>query len=361
MKVVIRADASRQSGAGHLMRCLALSDGIRKRGGEVIFVSRPLEGHLFQVIKREGYPLLPLSGQKDVSQEDDARETLQVLKQKNVLPDWLIVDCPAFDLTWERRIRPQVERLMVIEGSAGRKHECDLFHNHNFQRGDSFYDPFLQPSTWRLLGPQYALISDRLAASASRRHMRRCDLERIFVCFGGADFSDQFVKVLKAVQELRSFNLSTHVVLGWNCSNAEKIKRLGASIDNTFIHEGVSDLTPFMEEADLAIISGGTLRFEACCLGLPSLILAVAKDQEEPAEELTAKGACHYLGPKDEVSTDQIKEAIVKMRQEGEWRSSMADRARHIVDGLGVSRTADAMYELLDRTTVQVLKSHEKR
>ena len=62
MQVVIRADASTQSGTGHVARCRTLADELRRRGANVVFVCRQLEGNLIDALRTAGHRVhaLPL-------------------------------------------------------------------------------------------------------------------------------------------------------------------------------------------------------------------------------------------------------------------------------------------------------------
>lgn len=52
--VLIRADASTEIGTGHLMRCLALVQGWRERGGHATFVTACESDGLRQCLSDEG-------------------------------------------------------------------------------------------------------------------------------------------------------------------------------------------------------------------------------------------------------------------------------------------------------------------
>lgn len=55
MLVGFRTDASLEIGSGHVMRCLALADGLRESKARVIFFCRPYVGHLIHLIRQRGY------------------------------------------------------------------------------------------------------------------------------------------------------------------------------------------------------------------------------------------------------------------------------------------------------------------
>ena len=81
MKILVRADASNQIGSGHVMRCLALVDGMRPQATDVHFVCRQLPDEMHGLIEAQGFrcSLLPADqSDSDLSldQDRDAERTL---------------------------------------------------------------------------------------------------------------------------------------------------------------------------------------------------------------------------------------------------------------------------------------------
>jgi UDP-2,4-diacetamido-2,4,6-trideoxy-beta-L-altropyranose hydrolase len=65
-----------------------------------------------------------------------------------------------------------------------------------------------------------------------------------------------------------------------------------------------------MANADLSIGAGGSSTWERCCMGLPSLVVAVAKNQLQAAKDISKAGLSLYLGDESEINKDNILEAI---------------------------------------------------
>ena len=61
MQVLVRADASAAIGSGHVMRCLALAQGLHAQGTRVVFACREHEGDLCALLEREGCAVLTAS------------------------------------------------------------------------------------------------------------------------------------------------------------------------------------------------------------------------------------------------------------------------------------------------------------
>ncbi|MFP3733021.1 glycosyltransferase, partial [Bacillus sp. SIMBA_006] len=64
----------------------------------------------------------------------------------------------------------------------------------------------------------------------------------------------------------------------------------------------VSDMARRMAEADLAIGAAGSTSWERCCLGLPTLMLILAENQEGIARALDAAGAAICLGRPEQLA-----------------------------------------------------------
>src|SRR5690606_14208140 len=126
---LFRVDASQQIGTGHVMRCLTLANALRASGGMCHFVCRAHRGHLGALIRRSGHGLTLLSAPDlgwspgrdalahaawlGVAQEQDAQETRRAIG--DACWDWLVVDHYALDARWERSLRGNTRRIMVID------------------------------------------------------------------------------------------------------------------------------------------------------------------------------------------------------------------------------------------------------
>ena len=53
MTVIFRCDSSSEIGSGHVMRCLNLAKEIRYRGKDSIFICKPNDGCLIDLIKKD--------------------------------------------------------------------------------------------------------------------------------------------------------------------------------------------------------------------------------------------------------------------------------------------------------------------
>ncbi len=305
MNVAIRVDGSRQIGSGHLIRCMTLAEQFRKHHHNVIFIIRAHLDSLHQLVQESGFSIELLSSSLStfdipdnlahskwlgVPQNFDANESLSVLKNKKI--DLLIVDHYGIDHIWENILKPHVAKLMVIDDLADRQHNCDIILDQNYYTDlEHRYDDLVPASCKKLLGPKYALLKPSFFKLREGVKVRT-DLKKILVFFGGADPNGQTLKTLQALEPFK--NVSTGiVVIGRVNPNEAAIARL-CKANRWVLHIQSNQMAELITECDLAIGAGGTSSWERCCLGLPTIVFALALNQLRVAKDLSTYGAAIY-------------------------------------------------------------------
>jgi UDP-2,4-diacetamido-2,4,6-trideoxy-beta-L-altropyranose hydrolase len=102
-------------------------------------------------------------------------------------------------------------------------------------------------------------------------------------------------------------------------------------------------MAEIMSQADISIGAGGSACWERCCLGLPSLIVAVADNQIHIAKALDSIGAGVYLGAWQDVDINNLKDAIKDLMINPVKVNEISKKSIALVDGLGASRVAEIL------------------
>lgn len=356
MKVLVRADASRRIGSGHVMRCLALADGLRQQGAEVSFVCREAQGWLGALVEAHGYamhPLPPGSLERDTSsgyatwlgetQEVDAQQTLQVCSEVGRF-DWVVVDHYAIDARWERMLRHCCAKIMVIDDLANRQHDCDLLLDQNLMTSvEDRYAALVPDDCVQLLGPRFALLRPAFRAERLADGTKGRGQSRLFVFLGGSDPDDYTSLVLDALQLLPPGSISADVVVGAGNARAEALRLRCQGVPGLRFHQQVADIERLMASADLAVCSAGSITWERCCLGLPAVTMAIADNQAMIGVEAAAAGLSVHLGAAKDLDAKEIADVIARLLESQDALARMSAAARTTVDGLGVRRVSCAM------------------
>lgn len=358
MKIVFRTDASIEIGTGHVMRCLTLADALKAKGAECHFVCRRHPGNLINYIGSRAHHVHSLQyidieevgGRRDsatgnpihghwlgCTQAMDAAECSEI--SRDLQPDWLIVDHYALDISWETALKPYSSNLMVIDDLADRPHMCDLLLDQTFGRNPQDYTSLVSPYCKTLCGSRYALIrpefSENRSYSLSRRKTQ--EFKRLLITMGGVDKDNATGEVLKALNfcDLPDV-LRVSVVMGAGAPRLHEIHQLAAQMKwSTEVLVNINDVALLMADSDLAIGAAGTTSWERCCLGLPSVIVVLADNQQLVATGLEQAGAVQVIKNMDAIK-ESLPHLLPSLVSSPSLRETMSNASARITDGSGV-------------------------
>lgn len=348
MKFFIRADASEQLGIGHVMRCLALSEELIKQNHEVIFICKETNPHIARLIKEKGCVLLLMDNDIFVDVEHESEHVIQLIVGRyNVQQeDWLIIDHYSLDINFERNLRKVFTNIMVVDDLADRFHDCDflLDSSSNVSKRD-LYSCLISPSAIQLLGPEYTLLrGEFIETREALSPQDKRGINKIFVCFGGTDPTNETIKTIKALQPIMNENMQVNVVLGKPNSRIEQWMIRNTS-EHMQLYIQPSSIAAIMSSCDLAICAGGGMTWERYCLGLPGLVIAVAENQLELAQQGQLLGIDRYIGQSESVQEQDITQIVMQTINYSEWLKEARTKAMDLIDGKGASRVVKLLTE----------------
>jgi len=351
MKVFFRVDASLKMGTGHVMRCLTLAQVLKENSANVEFICRKHEGNLIDKIHSSGFNVHELEMLEEIevgnklahshwlgaTQKQDADDCIGILKAEK--SDWLIVDHYALDEQWQKRLKPYYEKLMVIDDLADRKHWCNILLDQTFGRQQEDYSALTPEGCELLLGSQYALLRPEFskwrAYSLERRSKPK--FKQLLINMGGVDVHNVTENIL---EELKTCNLPNDiniiVVMGGLTPHLESVKsKVNALPYKTEVKVDVDNMAEIMANSDIAIGAAGSTTWERCCLGLPTIQVVIAENQNTIAKSLARNNAIKLL--------QDIKELSRTISDVTSWMTSVSDIARQISDGSGVMRVVNVI------------------
>ena len=352
----IRADSGFEIGIGHIMRCFALAEILKDMDFDVNFISKKLNENIYNFIVKKGYKvhIIPDNNQNKKHNlfstnitnkkiiKNDAIETTKIIIKNNDKPSWVLVDHRDLDIQWETILRECVERIIVIDDLANKKHDCDLLIDQNlYEEMDKRYINLVPKNCKKLLGPKYALLRSEFFELRKNLSRNIKQLRNILISFGGSDPSNETCKVLDAIKILNIKNIKVDVVVGSVNPYKEKIKQICSSIPNTTFYCDVDKIGALMTKADLAIGAGGITTWERCCLGLPSMVSIISEDQLECTETMGEKGYIINLGRAKNLTAKDYVEKIKNININKLQTISKLDL--EIVDGKGCQRIASVI------------------
>jgi UDP-2,4-diacetamido-2,4,6-trideoxy-beta-L-altropyranose hydrolase len=348
MRVLIRADASPTIGSGHIARCLTLARVLRTQGSHVAFACRRLPGHRLDALSAEGFETFALP---DSYPDEDPQQGIE-----SMLPwqadidalglqldghadfDWIIADHYGLDHHWQTAARRWAPRIAAVDDLATRRYSVDLLLNQNLSGLSENYAPLLPDGCRTLLGPRYALLREEFNCPPIEIKPRA---RRVLVNFGGFDAAMQTHHAMLALADFPA--LQVDFVAGADNPAWAQMQALAETRPNWRLHSFVSDFYQRMTEADLFIGAGGGTSWERAAMGLPTICIAVSNNQQNNGEVMAAAGAHVFMGGREQVSVEQLRDAVGFVVDNVYLRQSLADRSRQLVDGRGALRVAAAM------------------
>lgn len=345
MLIVFRADASVTIGTGHVMRCLALSDALcRIASPKIAFICKELPENLLTKITSKGFEVFRFEQDSVSDWQNDSLQTIAILKQIGEKPDWLITDQYELDKKWQTAIRPHVRQTMAIDDLANRPHDCDMLLDQNYYKNfQTRYDGLVPTHCRKLLGTRYALLRPEFEILREKITPRNGIIRRILIFFGGSDPGNETEKALNALRLLKRPDIAADIVVGGANPRKEEIRAICDTLAQTTFHCDTPDMAQLMAEADLAVGAGGTSNWERCCMGLPSLVITVAQNQEEVTAAMADEGWLICLGASENVSTDTIRAALTMLIHTPNLLGFMSKACMRLADGQGAIRTAQMM------------------
>jgi len=342
MKLAFRVDASRALGLGHLTRCIALAEKFsEKTRCQVEFLTRRDElAEAF--LRNRGWTVHWLGGP---GQDEGEALCKPGFHAEILFTDLRVADAGAID-----RWKAFTDLLVSVDDDSPIYFSSDVLINPN--ANPEFHHRYA-PSTEYYRGLEYIIL--RREVEAAKPVEIRDTMKELLVCFGGSDPEDLTRKVCEMLQGLPGRDLPgqgptepealptperVRVVVGGGYSHSTAwMQTLNGQ--RFRVERGVTEMLDLMRQADFAILSGGTLMYEACVLGLPAGIIAQNEEQAREARYFDHAQAVRFIGRSDENWRDQLPDLLARIRGSRKARSELAARGRSLLDGHGAARIVD--------------------
>ena len=360
-RVAIRVDASAAIGTGHLKRCLSLAQALAETGAEVRFVCRRIDPVAARLLAGVSEPVCwlpapagdftpepvapPHAAWAGVPQIQDAADTAQALADWH--PDAVVVDHYAFDARWHGGVRDALGcRLLVIDDTADRALDADALLDPNWAADHhAKYAGRLQREPLWLCGPRFALLSSGYRNAAPYVF---CETVRsIGIFMGGTDPGGISARALTACRSA-GFTGAVEVVSTSANPKLAELRNACKPDGQAMLTLDQPDLAGFFSRHDLQIGAGGGATWERCCIGAPTVALALAANQSAVLPGLAALGAVRAA---DEENLPGVLRELIA---DPAARRSLAERAGALVDGRGAQRVALALLQRCERAHLQL-------
>ncbi|HEX5377650.1 MAG TPA: UDP-2,4-diacetamido-2,4,6-trideoxy-beta-L-altropyranose hydrolase [Phenylobacterium sp.] len=335
-RILFIANAGPQIGGGHVMRSLTLAGALAERGGLCTFAASPAVGAIL-----------------DVFGPDFPREDATSLDPEALVDTVTGVqfDAVVFDHyglgRGEHKTLADGRPTLIIDDLADRPLGGDIVVDAGPDRRPMDYTLLVDEQTRLLLGPEYAPVRPQFAAlRAEALNRRGGPVGRILVALGLTDLGGLTAKVVDRLRP-RLGAATLDVVLGGQAPSLKSLSRIAAHDPRLTLHVDTTDMASLMAAADIAVSAAGSTIWEACTLGLPSVLTVIAENQRPAALSLAARDAALVLDGWADDFDAAFDRTLVRLMNDAPMRARLAANSAQICDGQGAGRVADAFMALI--------------
>ena len=341
--IAIRVDGNPQIATGHVMRCLAIANGLKKAGQTPLFIVA--DDNSEQLLHPSGYQIINLHTQWDLL-DSEIPQITAVLRQHTISK--LIVDTYFVTETYLSALE-DVCPVIYIDDLNLFRYPVSVVVNYNIYAFDIPYEEIYRGTkTKLLLGPQYAPLREEFQ---NIEPYIRDSAQRILITVGGSDRYNIAGKILQEITvDERFFGIEFHVVAGRLNPHIEELHEFAEDNPLIHIHQNVTEMAKLMQSCDLAVTAGGSTMYELCACGVPSVCFSWADNQLMSVRAFSEKGIVPCAGDMrvDEVGCiGGIIESLYELVGDKELRRGRCCLMREVVDGMGVWNLVKAVRDII--------------
>lgn len=342
LKVLIRVDASPKIGAGHVVRCAALAEYIRVKGGEVLFVCH--SSNLFFVQQ-----FIPDFSILALSSEIGSYEEIQELSSKlTTYYRFFLIDHYSIGEEYEQKVRSFADFTLVFDDYPHRNHFCDILVDQTLERQAKEYQSLVNKNCQLLLSSTYAVVSqkffDHQARSLDYRRKKNYQIEHVLVSVGATDPQNYTLTVLQGLSKI-AFQGTVSVLLADFAPHIDTLKKYDSSLNVQFLLSP-NNIAEHLAQADLVVGAAGSSTWERSCLAVPTITLLVAENQKGIVDGLFSRDIHDIIDCIESFDVTCFLRMFNKYISSAEYTQSVSRKFYGICDGLGGHRVYSQMIQL---------------
>ncbi|MCS7167067.1 MAG: hypothetical protein RMI91_07795 [Gemmatales bacterium] len=341
--VVLRVDATSQSGWDAWNRCQVLAYGLQRRRRPCYFISHLEPNGLALTLRRSGHEWIP--AQHEAGSPLDLEHLLCEIRRVQAVA--VILDSPLIGPDYVAELVAAGVLVVQVDTQAAYRLNAQLVLNPTLSRLPEDYD--ICPGGQVLCGARYVLIRPEIKRVRPQRSLEPPQPFRIAVALGDdrAQLAEEIVKTLLPMKKLGRIEILT-----WPHHQAAKIvealeQKHGERV--ACAYEPASWGLAMMR-SHLAIAASGPWACELAYVGVPSILITDQSDQLRTAQALQDEGIAHHLGPAEQFSGKHLREIVASLFSDEGERYSMSRLGRSFFDGRGTDRFVQAVEILLHAT-----------
>lgn len=327
MKIAFRADAGVEQGSGHVVRTLTLAQELQNLGHEV---------QIFGNIDNVPW-LSKMVANAQLNWESCSPHKLNHERIIKGGYDLFVIDSYEISAESINILTSKVPTMAIVDNQT-RGIVAQILLDHNVGA-----TPFVTSTeVQQLIGPKFALVREEI------RSLRRTSSKRVIpggspnllVMIGGTDPLQISLQICQMIAELDSEFELNFVTQSKNIQEISKYLPL----NRNNIHELTANIKSLLSISDVVISAAGTSTLDLSCIGIPSLYISVAANQEPVLAAVSENEIGLALDLRSEDwNSAKLLVMVQSLAYDEDLREKLFTNAQGIVDGLGSIRTSKAI------------------
>ena len=339
--IAFRLDAGPSIGSGHLIRCTALAEALKRLGHRILFLCRNKLScePLFPVV----YFAPPLQNSLDNHYHvqditDELPELCRVLTKEQV--DCIIVDHYGATETYFLRLKEEACLVAAIDDIKPHKFPVDIVINGNIYAEQCSYPE----AKYELLGAQYVLLRQEFQMDHAK--IIRPSVKHIYITSGGADPLCFCLTALHWLSGICEAETEAFVIVGPDFTHSY-VKELENGLMKPVLCYH-ANMRACMDDADLFITSAGSTLYELAACGVPNLSCILVENQKRIGQMMHQYGYSCCVGKFENLEQQKVIPALRRLLCDCSYRRRMSEEAQHRFMGGGANNVARFINSMID-------------
>ena len=263
--ILIRCDASKRIGLGHVTRCLVLAKEFQKKNCTVYFAMKNYQLGI-EKVRDENFSIVLFD--ESLSYND---WILKVADEKNI--DIFIGDIrDGFPTQTIKTLKTKKILTVAIDEPSEYAKECDMcFYPPHASIDEKLYKGQV------FQGFEYVILREEFYMQYEKKEHK---ILNILVMMGGTDAYNLTYKIVKQLVDLKK-KMNIKVIINKNHPDYDKIENIDKNIS---IYSDIKNMAEFLQEIDFGIISFGVSAYELLAMQIPALHICLDEEHWSASE-----------------------------------------------------------------------------
>lgn len=337
--ILFRVDANTVIASGHLMRCIAIAEAVRKQGEDVLFLLA--EDCFTQRLQEKNikYKILHTNWRK---MEEELAQWEEIVEQYH--PSWIVVDSYQVTETYLEKLST-LSKVMYIDDEKKYKYSVDaLLRYIEWEQEEQYRKEYEEKKTAILYGLAYVPLREEFYPNIQNHEKKT-----LLITTGGTDGENIGGRIIeKLAADLVKKQIHCLMIVGGLNQYQKELQQLAKEYAQVTLLYDVRNMGDCMRQADFAISAGGSTLYELCACQVPTICYSVAENQVPHAKALAKEGVIAYAGDIQDGIEPLVEKIVTETKM---WMNRQTDfsiqreKMGCLIDGKGCIRIAEFLIE----------------